>query len=51
MKEQILNDYKTLTFNQIVKKYDLYIESQFNGKWKKMTKKEVEYYFDIKLKK
>lgn len=47
---QIEEDYKNgMSYHQIVKKYDLYRESQFDGSWKKMSKKYIEYHYNISL--
>lgn len=47
---QIEEDYKNgMSYHGIVKKYDLYRESHFDGSWKKMNKKEIEDWFDISL--
>ena len=49
---QIEEDYKNgMSYQEIVKKYDLYRESDFDGSWKKMSKKYAEYCFNISLKK
>lgn len=36
-----------MSIPRIITKYKLHKESQFNGKWVRMTKKEVEEYYKI----
>jgi len=36
-----------MSIPRIITKYKLYKESQFDGRWKRMTKKEVEKIWDI----
>jgi hypothetical protein len=50
MGEIILKEYSNgMKIHEIIKKYDLYRESEFNGDWKKMNKSEIEDYFGIKF--
>jgi hypothetical protein len=47
-RQQIIDDYLSgLSIPKIITKYDLYRESQFDGKWKRMRKSEVEAMYDI----
>ena len=50
LRKNILNDYEHgLTITNIVSKYQLYRESQFNGRDVRMNKKQIEYYYNIKF--
>ena len=50
--EIIFKEYSNgMKIHEIIKKYDLYKESEFNGHFKKMNKSEIEDYFGIKFSK
>jgi hypothetical protein len=50
LKQLILNDYKDgVSIATIAKNYDLYIESEFDGSWKRMNKKQIENSYKIKF--
>ena len=47
-RQQIIDDYLSgVSIPKIITKYKLYRESEFDGKWKRMRKSEVEAKYNI----